>query len=57
MHKYTIKEMTELIETKLSHNFGVKPAQASDEFFYKACVMVLLDIMKDRRNSFKEEAS
>ena len=57
MHKYTIKEMSELIETKLSHNFGVKPAQASDEFFYKACAMVLLDIMKDRRNSFKEEAA
>ena len=57
MQKYTVGQMTELIETKLSHNFGVKPAQASDEFFYKACAMVLMDIMKERRGDFKDEAA
>ena len=57
MRKYTIKEMTELIETKLSHNFGIKPAQASDEFFYKSCALVLLDIMKERHYSFMDEAA
>lgn len=57
MRKITVKEMTGLIETKLSHNFGVKPGQASDDCFYKACAMVLMDLMKERRTDFKEEAS
>ncbi len=57
MHKMTVKEMTGLIETKLSHNFGVKPGQASDDCFYKACALVLMDIMKERRSSFKEEVA
>ena len=44
------------MEAKLSHNFGTMPAQASDEIFYKACVMVVLDIMRARRQGFLEEA-
>ena len=43
-----------MIERKLSHNFGVTPSQASDELFYKACVLVLLEIMNDRRAEFKK---
>jgi len=42
-----------MIERKLSHNFGVTPEQASDELFYKACVLVLLEIMNERRAEFK----
>lgn len=56
MRNYTVKELSSLIETKISHNFGVNPGQASDEFFYKACVLVLLDIMKERREQFKKDA-
>ncbi len=50
--KYTITKLTEMLETKLSHNFGVAPEQASDEIFYKACVLVILDIMRERRAGF-----
>lgn len=55
MAKYTVKEIASMIEKKLSHNLGVTPSQASDELFYKACVLVLLEIMSDRRAKFKKE--
>ena len=54
MTKYTVTELASMIESKLSHNFGVTPAQASDELFYKACVLVLLEIMSKRRTEFKK---
>lgn len=53
--KYTAAELKEKITAALSHNFGVSPEQASDEFFYKATVMVLLDIMRDRRADFRKQ--
>lgn len=56
MSKYTVSALSAMIERKLSHNFGVTPAQASDELFYKACVLVLLEIMNDRRAEFKKSA-
>ena len=54
MGKYTVTALASMIERNLSHNFGVTPAQASDELFYKACVLVLLEIMNDRRAEFKK---
>ena len=54
MTKYTATALASMIERKLSHNFGVTPSQASDELFYKACVLVLLEIMNDRRAEFKK---
>ena len=54
---YTIKEIYDLLGQKLKHNFGVSPEQASDELFYKASVLALLDIMSERRAAFKDEAS
>ncbi len=54
MEKLKAKDLSQLIEKKLSHNFGITPDVASDEFFYKACVLVLLDIMRDRRAAFKK---
>ncbi len=53
----TIKAMAEMIEKKLSHNFGVSPAQASDDLFYKATALVLLDILKEKRTAFKKDVS
>lgn len=53
--KFTAKELKGKIVSALSHNFGVSPEQASDEFFYKATVMVLLDIMRRRRSDFRHE--
>ncbi len=57
MTKYTIKQTEELIAAKLSHNFGVTPAEASNDIFYKACVMVLKDIMKKQKEAFDERAN
>ncbi len=54
MEKYTSKDFALQIEKKLSHNFGITPEQASDEFFYKACVLVLLDIMRERKTAFQK---
>ena len=56
MSKTTANEFRELIEAKMRHNLGMSPEQASDEFFYKATVLALLDIMRDRRHAFKDEA-
>lgn len=54
MTKLSSTKLATLIEKKLSHNFGVTPEQASDELFYKASVLTLLDIMKERRSEFKK---
>ena len=54
MSKYTVANLASMIERKLSHNFGVTPDQASDELFYKACVLVLLEIMNERRTKFRK---
>ncbi|MBQ7726548.1 MAG: glycogen/starch/alpha-glucan phosphorylase [Clostridia bacterium] len=55
MSKYTASQLASMIEKKLSHNFGVSPEQAPDELFYKATVLVLLEIMNARRAAFKKE--
>ena len=52
--EFTAKKMADLIERKLSHNFGIEPSQASDELFYKATAMVILDILTERRTAFKK---
>ena len=54
MTKYTVSAISAMIERKLSHNFGVTPEQASDELFYKATVLSLLEIMNERRANFKK---
>ncbi len=54
MKNITPSKLSALIEKKLSHNFGVTPEQASDELFYKASVLALLEIMNERRAEFKK---
>lgn len=54
MNNYTVAKLKSEIERKLSHNFGVAPQQASDEIFYKACVLVIVDIMRECRAEFRE---
>ena len=54
MANVTVSTLKSAIERKLSHNFGVTPQQASDEIFYKACVLVLVDIMRECRAKFRE---
>ena len=55
--KYTAEIIADLIEKKLLHHFGIATSQASDEAFYKATVLVLIDIMRERRTAFKKETS
>lgn len=51
-YKLSASEIRELIVAKLSHNFGVTPAEATDEHYYKAVVLILRDLMTEgRRNS------
>ena len=57
MAKHTSTSLASMIERKLSHNFGVTPEQASDELFYKACVLVLREIMTERRAQFKKDTA
>ena len=54
MANYSVAALKGAIERKLSHNFGVTPQQASDEIFYKACALVLVDIMRDCRAKFRK---
>ena len=53
MANYTVSNIKNAIERKLSHNFGVAPQQASDEIFYKATVLVIVDIMRECRAKFR----
>ena len=55
MKKLTTKELSALIEQKLSHKFGVSPDQASDDFFYKASALVLMDLMREDRHKFRKK--
>ena len=57
MANITASKLSSMIEKKLSHNFGVTPEQASDELFYKASVLSLLEIMNERRAEFKKSVS
>ena len=54
--KLTPSEARELIIAKLSHNFGVTPADATDEHYYKAIALVLRDIMREQQKKFTEAA-
>ena len=57
MARFTSKELAAQIERKLSHNFAVTPDSAGDDLFYKACVLVLCDIMRERRAEFNKETA
>lgn len=52
--QFSKKEAQTKIEGKLSRYFGVTPAEASKEQFYKAVVMTVRDIMLEKRQQFHE---
>ena len=54
MNNYTAANLKDQLEKKLLHNFGVTPENASDELFYKATTLVLMDIMRARRSDFRK---
>ena len=51
----TEKEVKDLIKGKLSRYFGVAPAEASKEQVYKAVVMVVRDILLQKRQQFQKK--
>ncbi len=56
-NKLSSNEIRRLIIGKLSHNFGISPAEANDEQFYKAIVLILNDILTAKRSKFCKEAA
>ena len=50
------KKAKELLSAKLSHFMGVSPEEATDEQYYKAIALILLDMMSQGRAEFSEEA-
>lgn len=51
----TEKEAKDLIKGKLSRYFGVAPTEASKEQVYKAVVMVVRDILLEKRQQFHKK--
>jgi len=50
--KLTKKEALEQIKSKLSRYYGVTPEEASSEQLYKAVVMIVKDILLEKRKSY-----
>ncbi len=55
-YRMSPSEARELIRLKLSHNFGVTPAEATNEHFYKAIVLIVRDLLQRGRSEFMEKA-
>ena len=49
LHKYTKKELMTLITGKLRRNFGRDVEEATSLHMFKACALVLRDIMSERQ--------
>lgn len=50
--KLTKKEVAELIRGKLSRYYGVSPSEATSDQLYKAVVMIVKDILLEKRKSY-----
>lgn len=55
-YKLTKKEAKELIQNKLSHNFGVTPEEATYEHYYRAVALIVKDMMMHGRKEIHNEA-
>lgn len=56
-YSLTKNEASSLIEAKLSHFFGVEPAEATDEQFYKAIAMITRDMLRKGRHDFEDRSN
>ncbi len=57
MSEIGITKFANMIDSKLKHNFGVSSDQASDELFYKATVLAVLDIMREKKVEFNTKTA
>ena len=55
-YKLTVAQAKELIETKISHYYGVTPEDATNEHFYKSIVLIVSDLMKEAYKEFHKKA-
>ena len=53
----TTAQAKELIETKLSHNLGVTPEEATYEQYYTAVATVIRDMLRKGRAEFKKQSN
>ena len=49
------RELEAMLTAKLLHNFSVQPENAADEHYYNALVLVLCDLMRERRVAYIHE--
>ena len=54
--KLTSTQIGELLEQKLAARYGVKPQDATDRQFYKACSMVIRDISEQNLEKFSKKS-
>ncbi|MCR5636578.1 MAG: glycogen/starch/alpha-glucan phosphorylase [Clostridiales bacterium] len=55
-YKLTVAQAKELIESKISHYYGVTPEDATNEHFYKSIVLIVSDLMKEAYKEFHDKA-
>ena len=55
-YKLSAREVRRLIESKLSHHFGLTPEEATDEHYYQAVVLLVRDLLKQGRKEFIDKA-
>ena len=53
----TQKQLKELMDTKLMHNFGLMPDEADEEHIYKALVLVVRDMLQTNRSKFSQKVT
>jgi len=56
-YKLSKKQVKELLKSKLSHNFGVTPEEATYEHYYKAIAIILREMLRPGNNQFVAEAT
>ncbi len=54
MTNMNAKQMKTLIDSKLSHHYGLEPEDADNEHIYKAIVLVVRDILFEARKEFAD---
>ena len=55
-YSMTVGEIKEEIESRLQHNFGVSPENATNEHYYKAVALIISDLLCKGRAETKKNA-
>lgn len=53
--RLSVNKVTQMITEKLSHNFGIAPNDASDEYIYKALALAIRDIIQGQQKEFQDD--